>query len=319
MGEAERLYDATLDAELWPNPLNKPTQFIRGSAGGCFRRTPSTKAGVFLSCRPRARTYKLCFEKYVKVDPLLIGQFLASIEEPVAIAISCPVRSCSKTRIHREWAQPQRLGDCVTSVIDKSATSAAMVAFFWHQHDGIADEDMRRRVQLIVSNIHRAVIDLKGNKAARYGGRHLGQHVPDRSHQRGGPCAARSSLRVTADWGSMIVTDRDADQVLADIFANSGNGDAAICVKGISVPPIATDSARYVVYVLPLTSGTRRYAGRNYSAVAALFEAPSGAPSLPKAIAAAFKPTELRVLLAIVEVGGVPRGRESPWNKTGDR
>jgi DNA-binding CsgD family transcriptional regulator len=104
----------------------------------------------------------------------------------------------------------------------------------------------------------------------------------------------------------MIVTDRDADQVLADIFANSGNGDAAIRVKGISVPPTATDGARYVVHALPLTSGTRGYAGSNYSAVAALFEAPSGAPSLPEAIAAAFKLTELRVLLAIVEVGGVP-------------
>jgi DNA-binding CsgD family transcriptional regulator len=62
--------------------------------------------------------------------------------------------------------------------------------------------------------------------------------------------------------------------------------------------------------VLPLTSGARRLAGTAYSAVAALFVRKSAieVPSPPEVIARAYHltPTELRVLLAIVEVGRVP-------------
>jgi len=61
--------------------------------------------------------------------------------------------------------------------------------------------------------------------------------------------------------------------------------------------------------VLPLTSGARRAAGIAYSAAAALFICKVAAenPSSPEIIARAYRltPTELRVLLATVEVGGV--------------
>jgi DNA-binding CsgD family transcriptional regulator len=61
--------------------------------------------------------------------------------------------------------------------------------------------------------------------------------------------------------------------------------------------------------VLPLTSGARRRAGTSYAAAAAVFvhKAALEVPSTPEVIAKMFKltPSELRVLLAIVEVGGV--------------
>ena len=76
------------------------------------------------------------------------------------------------------------------------------------------------------------------------------------------------------------------------------------------MPLITREGERYVAHVLPLTSGARRRAGTSYAAVAALFvhKAALEMPSPPEAIAKTFKltPSELRVLLAIVEVGGVP-------------
>jgi DNA-binding CsgD family transcriptional regulator len=97
---------------------------------------------------------------------------------------------------------------------------------------------------------------------------------------------------------------------LREVFAAAGAGDAAIGTQGIALPLRAQDGTRYVAHVLPLTSGTRRLAGMAYSAVAALFIRKSAieVPSSPEVIARAYKltPTELRVLLAIVEVGGVP-------------
>jgi DNA-binding CsgD family transcriptional regulator len=65
-----------------------------------------------------------------------------------------------------------------------------------------------------------------------------------------------------------------------------------------------------IANVLPLTSGARRRAGACYAAAATVFlsKATLDLPSPPEAIATEFglTPAELRVLFAIVEVGGVP-------------
>jgi DNA-binding CsgD family transcriptional regulator len=70
------------------------------------------------------------------------------------------------------------------------------------------------------------------------------------------------------------------------------------------------DGARYVAHVLPLTSGSRKQAGTAYSAIAAVFvrKAALEAPHPIETIAGVFKltPAEMRVLMLIVEVGGVP-------------
>jgi DNA-binding CsgD family transcriptional regulator len=87
-------------------------------------------------------------------------------------------------------------------------------------------------------------------------------------------------------------------------------GDVAVGKRGIAMPLIARTGEHYVVHVLPLTSGARRKAGVSYSATAAMFirKAALDLPSPPEAIASQFKltPAEVRVLFAIVEIGGVP-------------
>jgi DNA-binding CsgD family transcriptional regulator len=108
----------------------------------------------------------------------------------------------------------------------------------------------------------------------------------------------------------LMANDRQTDQTLADIFATAGDDDAAIRIKGIVVSLTARDGEQYAAHVLPLISATRKRAGASYAAVAALFvhKTALNTPLPPEAIAKAYKltPTELRVLLAIVEVGGVP-------------
>jgi len=73
---------------------------------------------------------------------------------------------------------------------------------------------------------------------------------------------------------------------------------------------MASNGERYVAHVLPLMSAARRRTGTSYAAVAAMFVHKAGltTPSSPQAIAKAYRltPTELRVLLAVAEVGGVP-------------
>jgi DNA-binding CsgD family transcriptional regulator len=110
--------------------------------------------------------------------------------------------------------------------------------------------------------------------------------------------------------GRIVVRDGKTERVLRELLVAAGGGDAAIGTDGIALPLRARDGTSYVAHVLPLTSGARRLAGAAYSATAALFVRKSAiaAVSSPEVIARAYKltPTELRVLLAIVDVGGVP-------------
>jgi DNA-binding CsgD family transcriptional regulator len=113
-----------------------------------------------------------------------------------------------------------------------------------------------------------------------------------------------------AAGGRLVATAAQVDETLREIFAAAADGDVAVGDKGIAVPLTSHPREPYVAHILPLTSGERRQTGITYAAVAALFvrKASIEAPSPPEVIAKAYKltPTELRVLLAIVEVGGVP-------------
>ena len=77
----------------------------------------------------------------------------------------------------------------------------------------------------------------------------------------------------------------------------------------------AHDGERYVAHVLPLRPLTRQDAAIAAKAVAALFVTRVGLDSQASGglIARTFEltPTELRVLLAIIDVGGVPQTAEN--------
>ena len=193
------------------------------------------------------------------------------------------------------------------------------------ERDGLADDSVPWRLRLLTPHLRRAavigkVIDLKAVEAATFAdmldglsaGIFLvdgaGRIVPANIAGRG-VLTAGDILRSIA--GRLIAPDPQVDQTLHDAFKAAEHGDAAIGARGIAVPLISRDGERHVAHLLPLASGKRGRIGIAIAATAALFvhKAALEAPSRPEAIAKAYKltPTELRILLALVEVGG---GRE---------
>jgi DNA-binding CsgD family transcriptional regulator len=106
----------------------------------------------------------------------------------------------------------------------------------------------------------------------------------------------------------VVARDGQANQTLRDVIA-AADDEADTGARSASVPLIAFDGGRHVAHVLPL-AGARRRAGIAYASVAAVLvrRAVLESPSPPDVISNAYNltPTELRVLMAIVEVGGVP-------------
>jgi DNA-binding CsgD family transcriptional regulator len=147
------------------------------------------------------------------------------------------------------------------------------------------------------------------------------RHVPSRwrrahrPRQPSGHAILANGDFLRAVGGRLSASDPAIEATLGAVFAAASKGDDAVGIGGIAVPLRARGGEHFVAPVLPLTSGARSRTGASFAAVAAVFvhKAALDTHLPPEVIAKAFKltPTELRVLLAIVEMGGVPEVSEA--------
>jgi DNA-binding CsgD family transcriptional regulator len=222
--------------------------------------------------------------------------------------------------------QPQGLVDAANSVLEKSASNCSFLAILRNEMQGAVDDDMRRRMALVVPHVRRAlmigkVVSLETIKAAAlsdvFDGLSAGLFLIAADGRLVHANLAGHSMLAAGDFLSsvrgrlVICNNKNADATLQESLAASSDGDAEIGVKSTALPLIARDGDHYVAHLLPLTAGARRRAGIAYDATAAVFvrKAALECLSSPDVIANVFNltPAELRVLLAVVEVGGIPQ------------
>lgn len=338
MGVSEQLlaligdiYDAALFPNLWVDVLGRTGRFVGCTTAGLGWKDVAAKRGDAYYVSEGISPYyrQLYFEKYIKLDPCSVGQFFAEVGQPIITADLIPYEEFLQTRIYKEWAKPQGLIDCAMTVLDRSTTAMSFLAFFRHQRDGFFDDDALQRIRLIVPHFRRAamignVVDSKKAEseslADTLDGISAGMFLVDEAGRIVHANTAGHTMLDVADVlhverGCLVVNDPHASRLLTETFVPAGKSDASLGVKGIGVPLISRKGERYVANVLPLRSGARRRTGAGYAAAAALFvyKAALATPSPPEVIAKAYKltPMELRVLLAIVEVGGVPEVAEA--------
>jgi DNA-binding CsgD family transcriptional regulator len=194
---------------------------------------------------------------------------------------------------------------------------------FRHERDGVIDEQARQRMRLIAPHVRRAVtvsgtIDLKTAETVTYvdmldgisagvflvdaGGRIVHVNVA-------GQLILEADDVVRAVDGRVAARDGRTDETLRRIFAAIAGDDDRIGSEGFAVPLTARSGDLYVAHVLPLNAGERRRAREAFPAIAVMFvrRAALKDPSLPQSIAQIYglTPAELRVLEAVVEIGGV--------------
>jgi DNA-binding CsgD family transcriptional regulator len=323
------IYDASLDPGLWPSALGRTAAFVPGLSATLFAKDAGSKSGnIYYDDGGLEPIYKqLYFEKYIKIDPSHHGQVFAEIEQPVSLIDWISHAEFLQSRFYLEWVRPQGIVDIVCAVLDKSATGAALFGVFRHERHGLVDDEARRRMRLIAPHVRRAaligkVIDLKTAQAATFGTpstasppacsswtRRAAWSTPTPRAQR---CWRRPISCTRPPDGSLPPTRKPT--VRSGTFS-SRPAATRLGVKGIAMPLMARDGDRYLAHLLPLTSGARRQAGVSFNAVAALFvrKAALEGPGPAEVIAKTYKltPTELRVLLAVVEVGGAPEVAEA--------
>jgi DNA-binding CsgD family transcriptional regulator len=327
------IYDAALAPAQWPQVLGQVRDFVKGCGASLFWKDAVSKGGgvnyMDAGGGIDPRYIQLWEDKYAKLDPGTTVQFFGEVGKPFTTIDYLMYEEFLETRYYKEWVRPQRLVDSISTVLDKSGMNYSAVVVFRHERDGLADAAACGRAALIAPHLRRAVVigrllDARTAEAATLAdtldGLSASLLLVD---QRGRivHANARGHLMLTegvplrAPGAKLTCDHADADRALHDVFLAASSGDAAVGTRGVAVPLTARDGERYVAHVLPLTSGARRRAGTTYAAVAAVFvhKAALDTPSPPEVIARTFKltPSELRVLLAIVEVGGVPEVAEA--------
>jgi DNA-binding CsgD family transcriptional regulator len=323
------IYDAALNAARWPAVLEKIVGFVGGAAAGLLSKDAVSKIGdAHYHFGVDEHYIRLYREKYWRFDPLSPLLFFDA-GQVTSRSDYLSDEEFREGRFHKEWTGPQGFIDAANVVLEKSVTSCAILSVIRSESDGMVDDEMRRRMALLIPHVRRAVligrvIDLKTAEAATFAdtldGLTAGMFLVDadarivHANVAGHAMLAAGDL-LGASGGRLRARDAQADQTLHEAFVAAGSGDSAVGDKGVAVPMAAAAGERYVAHVLPLTSGLRQRAGATYAAVAALFvrKAALDTPASPEVIAKSYRltPGELRVLLAVVEVGGVPEAADA--------
>jgi DNA-binding CsgD family transcriptional regulator len=321
------IYDAAIDPSRWEDAIERTVQFVGGAGGGLFCKD----VGVQHATMPHRFGFdvRLRVELFRQIYPSAEGHFLGDLEQPVATTELMPFAELAQSDLYLQWAQPQGFVDFLSTVVERTTVSTAIFGVFRHERNGIVDDRARLQMRLIAPHIRRAVVigrmfEFKAAEVATFvdtfDGLGAGMYLVDAGGRLIHANAAGNALLDAGDilssaGGRLVARDAQVDRTLRDIFAAAGQGDAALGIKGIAVPLTGKEGERYVAHALPLTSGARRRAGVVYTATVALFvrKAALAIASAPEAIGSAFRltPTELRVLLAIVEVGGIPEVAEA--------
>lgn len=318
------VYDAAMRPSAWPDVLREMAEFVGGQAAGLLLGDAESRSAQCLHTFGVAPHYvRLYYEEYARLDPTVPALFSFDIGQVVSVAEILPYDEFLRSRFYKEWARPQGWVDSAQIILEKSPTGFALVSFLRHEAMGPVDAPMRLRAELIVPHLRRAVqigkaVDFGNAEAAMLSdtidrlraamflvdarGRVVRANVSGQALLKEG-----SPLRVAG--GRLVACDAAADEALRDVFLAAGSGDVT-GGKCVGVPLASADGESFVAHVMPLISGQRRRAGEHYSAVAALIVQPAEPPlpAAPETLGKCYNltPSEVRVLLAIVQLGGTP-------------
>jgi len=318
------IYEAILDKSVWSDVLGNVAQFVGAQAGALLWRNSSQSIDdihTFGIKSPSLETYK---EQYAILDPTTKPLLLRDVGEVASTTDIISYSEYVESRFYTEWVKPQGFVDSWQASLDKSAPTSVHLIFWRNSKNGNESDATRDRMRFIVPHLRRAVlisnlVDHGKAEAALFGdtldGIAAGLFLVDASGRilhanASGQALLARGMVLRAYGGKLVSHDASVEQELYSVFDAVGAGQVAPGTHTVAVPLTTRHGDRYIAHVLPLTSGMRRRAGAGYAAAAAVFvqKALLDVPPPQEAIAKLYKltPMELRVLFAIVQVGGVP-------------
>ncbi|MFL9826704.1 hypothetical protein [Rhodoplanes sp. SY1] len=153
----ERIYDASLDASLWPDVLHHACYFVQGCTANLFFQDIVTqKVVVFHSWGEDLHYRQLYFERYAPLNPLFPASSFLEVGTVHAVNDIMPLDEFRTSRLYQEWVQPQGILDVLYSNLERTATGAAALAIRRLERDRLFDDSAKARFALLVPHVRRA-------------------------------------------------------------------------------------------------------------------------------------------------------------------
>jgi len=316
------IYDAALNPALWADALARIAAFVGGQAGALGSKDLVSK---FVNADDHVgldlRYMQMHSQMRREFNPLATGP-LFDVGQIVSLPELMPNDDPCKGSFSPEWARAQGGGAVANVVLEKSENGRNLPGVTQSEANDIIDDEMRRRMALVAPHARRAVligkaIDQRANEAATFAdildSLSAGLFLIDANGRIVHANAAGRGLLGADDFllsidGRLVARDRKVNRTLQEAFADTA--DLEIGSKGIALPLTAQDGECHVAHVLPLGAGAPARAGvpRMVTAAVLICKATLETPSSPEVIGRAYQltPAELRVLLGIVNIGGIP-------------
>ena len=332
MSEAEQvssligdLYDAALDPELWPQVLEKACRFIRGAASNLYSEDSAAKTGNIHYTWGVDRHYgRLYYDKYIKFNPFTTAQLFFDVGEIVTLGDIVPLKEFRESLFYKEWAKPQGWIDAASALLEKSGTSYAAFSVIRHERDGLIDEAARERMGLLVPHVRRSVLI----------GKVIELHKAEASTLADTLDGLTAGMFLVDNVGRIVHANASGQTMVAEAKFVRAAGGRLIAIDPLRQP----DAAGHLrggrkrrrggrrEGDFRAAQGARRRRARGACAAAHRRHAAQGGhllcgggrgvraqggarypvPARDRARRHQLTPSELRVLLAIVEVGGAP-------------
>ncbi|MBR0690283.1 helix-turn-helix transcriptional regulator [Bradyrhizobium manausense] len=316
------IYDAAVNPAQRNTALEQVAGFVGGSAVTILSRDAARLSiEIHQHYGTDLRFRELYRDRYVELDPLLDRHLRLAVEQTIGVADVMPYSDFVTTSFYREWVEPQGAVDLASVTLERSSARTTILQVMRGRSRGAVDDSMRERMRLIAPHIQRSRVMGRQIRARSHTVADLAE-VLDRLSTaiclfdgEGRVVHANAACRqMLADGGLIaIVGDRivarntQADKIFRSLFdVVADDGTHSTDRRKIELMTSA-DGQHYLAHVFPLTH--ERALQRDGAATALFLQKASMVPQLATAaIAAAFRltPSELRVLMAIVELGGVP-------------
>lgn len=318
------IYDTAFDQTLWPEVLERTASFMGTNASTfAVHDAARQKGNPYYTYGADPGLTERYYSDFVKLNPVLVPISLYHQPGDVfQIAELTPPDELKRTRLYKEWMEPNDWGDFTHCLVEKSGSRFSTFGVAHQIKDSPAGEPARTRLRLLVPHVMRAVeisksVQLQRLEADRLtaalGELPAGVFLLGRSGNR--VYANRSGLALLGASGLFIEVEgvlRPRDATAAALLREAIQPEAdelSLARQPVAIPLGVRDGENWAAHVISLRHGSRGQTGRRHDAVAALFvhkiEAPR--PTIVELVTAQFKMTaaEARVLFAILSVEGV--------------
>lgn len=319
------IYDAALDPAMWPVVIGRVVAFCKGQAGCIIIRDLARQTSrIEYSAGFPARYFRVNIHRYFRLPSLEAILSSADMGEVIRISDLLGAERFGRARFYRNWLRPHGWSDLLLVPVSTSKGNHVIIAMARRDRPAAGQDPIRLVAPHLEQalKISRPLVTTETQAtsfAATLDGFKPGIFLLDRKGNlvqanSSGETMLKEARILHIFGGDLRFRDMAADQLIRGAIAASHEGRPGDRPSAVDTQMILQNGDRYIARLLPLEGSTQQSDGVRLNAVLALFiyqaELETASPLRFIAETYDLTPAEMRVFLAVVQIGGVPEAAE---------